>query len=94
MLVDKLSVRFNILRLSLSSLKREVFFSVPSMLSVADQEPVSHYGAGEKILPFTLHPDTCWLNLVKNWSAIFLATPSISRAPTCAILPPTLALAA
>ena len=32
------------------------------------------------------------LNAAKNCSAVFLATPSISRAPTCASLPPIIAL--
>jgi hypothetical protein len=33
------------------------------------------------------------LKRVKKSSAIFFATPSISREPTCASLPPTLAMA-
>ena len=32
-------------------------------------------------------------NLLKNWSAVCLAAPSIRREPICASLPPTAALA-
>src|SRR5947209_13960289 len=35
--------------------------------------------------------DTASAKFEKNWSAIFLATPSIIRDPSCAILPPTCA---
>jgi hypothetical protein len=35
--------------------------------------------------------ETAAAKFLKNWSANFFAVPSISRAPNCAILPPTLA---
>src|SRR5947209_1810634 len=35
--------------------------------------------------------ETASAKFEKNWSAIFLATPSIMRDPSCAILPPTCA---
>ena len=59
---------------------------------VENKRGIGFFVAADGTVQAAVPPLARLLKAVKNCSAVFLATPSIRRAPTCASLPPMLAL--